>query len=72
MVCSPPSHADNPSGKYADVFTGNRNYQLFAYCPQINVKRCGIATGYSDEYDFTLKAGKDKLKVDAKDMKYLK
>ena len=26
MVCSPPSYAASPSGKWANVLTGNRNY----------------------------------------------
>lgn len=43
---------------------------MFAYCPQITGPKCGVA-GFSDEFDFTLKAGKDKLKVDAKELKYL-
>lgn len=34
MICSPPSFVGNPaSSPYSNVLTGQRNHQLFAYCP---------------------------------------
>ena len=41
-ICSPPSFESNPeSSTYADVMTGQRNYQMFAFCPGVNSQACG-------------------------------
>jgi len=42
-VCSSPSYDELPD-KYTEVLTGNRrNYQMFAFCPSIDQRICGIS-----------------------------
>ena len=69
MVCSPPSFGNG--GKFAPVLSpGNRNYQMFAYCPTINQQRCGFPNGTLSK-EMQLLAGLDKSIVKASELKYL-
>ena len=68
MLCSPSSFG--PSGQFTDVLTANRNYQMFAYCPQIDREKCGIPGGGSST-DMRLKASTEKSEVRATKLRYL-
>lgn len=75
MACSPPSYADDPAtngGKYADVFTGKRNNQMFAYCPTISQAKCGVQGGSSKGGAMDLKATPEIGSVTATGLNYLK
>lgn len=68
MHCSPPSIDDG--GKYKDVMTqGNRNYQLFAFCPGIDQKRCGISDK-AGHREFELHASEGQQSVGTSEMRY--
>ena len=77
MVCSPPSFVADPassSSTYKNVITGNRNHQMFAYCPQISRPKCGIKDDITETYEkheYHLRAGRDKKTVSATELKYL-
>lgn len=55
-VCSMPSIDEDTSSDYKDVLTSTelRNYQMFAYCPYLKQKFCGISD--LDSTDMTLEA----------------
>ena len=63
-----PSMEEEPakSGtRYSSVLSkDNRNYQMFAFCPSINQKKCGIEN--SDSSDMVLTAGIKKKLVYSK------
>ena len=70
MVCSQNSFEkdDNPT-KYKSVLTeGGRNHQMFAYCPNVNQRTCGISI--EDSTDHKLLATSKKQIVYSKDMRY--
>lgn len=68
-VCSPPSFVPDKSGTHADVLTGDRNFQFFAFCPGVNQNKCGVP-GVKTELDHHLKAIVDRKSVEAKDIHY--
>ena len=44
LDCSMDSTGPSSGNKYKDVLTdGNRNYQMFTYCPGITQKMCAIS-----------------------------
>lgn len=69
-ICSQPSVG--ASDKFADILTGYRNLQMFAFCPDISPQKCGIqnAEGREDA-NMSLLAGLDKTMVRSKEMRYL-
>ena len=49
-TCSMPSYDTDTQSKYKNVLTnGNRNYQMFAYCPMISQRACGISNADDKE-----------------------
>lgn len=51
-VCSMPSQGGG--SLFNDVLTGNRNHQMYAFCPLINQKKCGIKSIFEESTDMTL------------------
>ena len=69
-VCSPPSWEanDNPT-PYRDVLSHDyRNYQMFAFCPMINRRTCGIDD--SSSTDMSLSAGREPKTVKSDSLRY--
>lgn len=66
------SFDDNPSSNYKDVLSaGSVNYQMFAYCPTLSHKTCGLGNDNSN-YDMTVYAGKEKKDVSSNKMRYIR
>lgn len=58
-VCSQPSKG--ATSEFASILTGNRNHQMFAFCPTINHQKCGIQGNTDLSTDMALKAGLSEL-----------
>lgn len=69
-VCSQPS--TGASGDFKSILTGNRNHQLFAFCPSINHQKCGVKSNTGLSTDMALKAGLSKKHVETTEMRYKK
>ena len=67
-----PSHETSPDqSPYKDVLSeGNRNFQMFAYCPKVSQISCGISKSF--DTDTSLFATDNELVVYSKEMKYRK
>jgi len=49
-VCSMPSYDTDANSKYKNVLTGtNRNHQMFAFCPMVSQRACGISNADDKE-----------------------
>ena len=72
MTCSPPSFSQSPAGKFVDVFTGQRNHQMFAYCPTISQQKCGVPGGSSEVGQMKLLATTKAVTVSTTELNYLK
>ena len=75
MLCSPESYLSPENlqaSPYNQVVTGDRNHQMFAYCPNINQKICGVTDG-TVIGGIELRAEPDRVgRVDTSDLVYLK
>lgn len=69
-VCSQPSKGG--LSKYSSILTSGKNHQMFAFCPAINHKKCGITSSSQGSTDMGLKAGIDKVTVKSNEMRYKK
>ena len=68
-TCSMKADDKEPT-LYKDVLSaGNRNYQMFAFCPTINQNHCGI--GDSNQTDFVLKANSSVQTLQTSSLKYM-
>jgi undecaprenyl pyrophosphate synthase len=69
VTCGPPSIEANPkSSKFVDVLNdGNRNYQMFAFCPALKPERCGMN---STDNGMTIYATLNEKMVKAPDLRY--
>ena len=72
-ICSPQSYDPDPDSKYKDVRTnmktiGWRNFEMFAFCPLVSHKRCGIDD--SNSYDMNLVPTLEPKIVSSKEMRY--
>lgn len=70
IICSPPSFVPDPETSSSTVLTGNRNHQMFAYCPKIDQRRCGFPDGTVSK-DMSVLAVPEEKQVNARDLKYL-
>jgi hypothetical protein len=69
-VCSPPSREQEGDDTYDDVISSNGiNYQMYAFCPFINRRKCGIED--SSSTDMNLVAGTKHKVVSNDEMRYI-
>lgn len=69
-VCSEPSFGAND--KFYNILTGNRNHQMFAYCPSISHTKCGVVSDDGSDHEMVLEARLDKQVVESTEMRYKK
>lgn len=71
-ICSMPSHDKDPESKYKDVLSeGNKNYQMFAFCPMLNSggkNVCGVPA--SDNTDYRLFANLESQTVSVDSLRF--
>lgn len=70
--CSMPSFVSNPDeSPYHSVLTStNRNYQMFAFCPLLSQRTCGISK--DDKPDVTIRATQEEQIIYSKEMRYMR
>ena len=65
--CSMKSLDTDPDSKYKAVLSAdNKNYQMFAYCPTVSHKHCGVSEDPENE-DMLLSAILDKQSISTND-----
>ena len=70
-ICSPPSRDTDFLSKWADVVSPDDiNYQMFAYCPGVNEKVCGISDD-PKKVGMNIYAGVDKKTLSIANLKYV-
>ena len=67
LVCSPPSY--DPESSSLLLTDDDRNYQMFAFCPGIDQRKCGISAN-SSSTDFALHATTRPQVIQAYDLRY--
>ena len=67
-VCGPPSYVSDTSSSKYSALNGNRNYQMFAFCPGISHKDCGVSD--SESKDMHLYAKRNTSVVSSTDIRY--
>ena len=70
-LCSAPSFITDKESKWADILSpDNLNYQMFAFCPSINQKICGLSDDPS-KTDLSAYATLEKKKISVSNLKYI-
>lgn len=75
IICSPDSFFTDDqktNSPYKDVATGDRNNQMFAYCPSITQQTCGVVGGTESGNLDMLVEPENVKKVEVSDLRYLK
>jgi hypothetical protein len=71
-TCSQPVLEKDTSSLFDGILTAGKNYQMFAFCPQINQKTCGISNQVYGDKDgsMVIKANEKRQTISTDQMLY--